>query len=89
MLTELITRNIKRVRIHLNLTQAQVAAKAGVSAGHYNKIESLGSNLTIETIESIAEALGVPVGELFHGIATEPQTKEAIKKAIKLLQELV
>jgi transcriptional regulator with XRE-family HTH domain len=89
MLTELLLKNIKRVRTDKGFTQAEVAARAGLSLSYYNKVESLGSNLTLETIESIARALGVHESEMFSGIATGPQVKKAIKEAIKLLEGLV
>lgn len=92
MLAALISRNLKRLRLQAGLTQIDVADRANLSLGHYNKIESLGANVKIETIESIAKALGVDIGEVFAGInapGLPGPDKEKIKAAIALLQGVV
>lgn len=60
---------IRRIREKLGITQEQAAAAAGLKGGRqaWNDIESgRRVNLTIETLERIAGALGTRAAELLH-----------------------
>ena len=50
---------LRWARHDAGLTQAQLAARAGVSQQHVAKLERPGSNPSIATLHKIAEALGV------------------------------
>ncbi|HEY8665969.1 MAG TPA: helix-turn-helix transcriptional regulator [Tepidisphaeraceae bacterium] len=57
---------IKALRIKLGLSQDEAARRSGVSGRQeWNKIEGgHRSNITLDTLERIAHALGVPAKEL-------------------------
>ena len=57
-------RAIRELREKRGLTQEAVAHEAGVTASTYGLIERGQSNPTWATVEDIASALGVSVGEL-------------------------
>lgn len=51
-------------------TQERLAAESGVTARTIQRLEA-GSDASLETISLIADALGVPVGELFISVETK------------------
>ena len=55
---------VKEVCKEKGVTLAEVASKIGVAQASLSKM--LGGNPTIGTLEKIADALGVPVTELFE-----------------------
>ena len=48
---------LEKVRKQLNLTQKEVAERAGITQGQLTRIENLESIPSLETINNIAEAL--------------------------------
>lgn len=64
---EVISKNIKTIRINKNLTQAQLALKSGYSHITIRKIEAIKNKkyFSIDTISNIADALEVDISELF------------------------
>ena len=62
-----IGENIKTIRKTKGLTQKQLGQLLGVSQAAIGQFESGKSNLTIDTIKKIAEALEVSEYELMHG----------------------
>ena len=50
---------LKKIRLALDLTQAEVAGKAGITQAYYAQIESgdRGNNLPVSTAKAIAQAL--------------------------------
>lgn len=61
----IIAKNAKRLRINLEMTQAQVAEKSGISVPTYSNIESAKTSPRVDTLYKVASALGVGIGELF------------------------
>lgn len=58
--------NIKLKRISINLTQKELAKKAGISNVTLSKFEKGNyENITLKTMKKIAKALGTTVEELF------------------------
>lgn len=55
---------IKAYRESLGLTQADLADKAGLTQSHISRLENATHSATHKTLEKIAQALGVQVGEL-------------------------
>ncbi len=55
---------IKECRESLNLTQADLAQKAGLTQSHISRLENAAHSATYKTLEKIAQALGVQIGEL-------------------------
>lgn len=62
-LVERVTRQIAEVRREKGLTQAQLAERLGIAVRTFQAIEA-GQNLTLHTLERIAEALAVEPEEL-------------------------
>ena len=62
-LVERVTKRVAEVRRDKGLTQAEVAARLRIAVRTFQDIEA-GQNLTLHTIERIAEALGVEPEEL-------------------------
>jgi transcriptional regulator with XRE-family HTH domain len=57
--------NIRSLREKAGLTLTDLAARAGLTKGALSKIETARGSAAIATILRIAEALGVPLAELF------------------------
>jgi transcriptional regulator with XRE-family HTH domain len=58
-------KHLRTMRRNKNLTQEDLAVKAGVSISQVARIESGKLNTTISTIVSLARALDVEPGDLF------------------------
>jgi transcriptional regulator with XRE-family HTH domain len=56
---------IKGLRKQKGLTQEQLAEQVGVDARHISRLETGAHYPSMETLESIAEVLGRPIGDLF------------------------
>lgn len=63
-----VARKIKRLREENKLSQRQLAQMADVSGPHYGLIEAGVGNVSLLVLVKIAEALGVPVSDLFEGV---------------------
>ena len=59
-----IGKKLKISRTKLDLSQADVAIKAGISVNYYARIERDEENPTIETLEKILKALKVKSSEI-------------------------
>lgn len=59
-----ISLNLRRLRQARELTQAGIAAKAGLSRASYRKIEAGQTEPRVATLQAIAGALGAPIQEL-------------------------
>jgi transcriptional regulator with XRE-family HTH domain len=55
---------LRKARQANNLTQAEVARKAGISENHYAQIERAEKNPTVSTFKSIIKAIGVSSAEV-------------------------
>jgi transcriptional regulator with XRE-family HTH domain len=66
-LEEALGRQIKHLRASLGLTGAEFAAAASISASMLSKIETGQISPSLQTLQSIAQALNVPMGSLFTG----------------------
>lgn len=58
--------NIRRLRLKFGLTQEELALKSGLSQGYINQLESGKRRYTQKSLELIADALSVPMAELFR-----------------------
>ena len=67
-----IGRKIAQLRRAGGLTQATLAERLGVSIERVSRIEREG-NLTVHTIVTVANALGVPATELWAEPEPEPE----------------
>jgi transcriptional regulator with XRE-family HTH domain len=60
-------RNIRLLRTKHGWSQAQLAEKAGTSVNHISRIETCKKWPFPDTLQNLADSLGVRVGELFEG----------------------
>jgi transcriptional regulator with XRE-family HTH domain len=76
---EIFSENLKAIRKEKKISQQYIAERSDMLASTYNRIENMKVSPSIETIERIADAIGVPFVELF-------QSREISDKS--LLQKL-
>ena len=77
-----IGERLKQLRLQKGLTQEQLSERAGLQRSHISKIEAGKYAVTFETIQAIAEALGMTVDIIDPKLAdlapmkklTEPMT---------------
>lgn len=73
--------NIRRLRSKTGLTQEEIALKSGLSQGYINQLESGKRKFTQKSLELIADALSVPMVELFRDEAQlAPLVAEKIER---------
>jgi len=60
-----IAQNLKQSRLNKNLTQAELAVKAGINTNYYAKIERGELKPSIETLEKIIKALNLKSSDIF------------------------
>ena len=63
-----IAERIRQERKKLGLTQEELAAKVGVHRTYIGMIERAEKNLSILSLEKIAKALKVPIGDLMKHV---------------------
>lgn len=82
---ELIGANIKRIRKSKKITQEKLAEMINVDFGYISKLE-VGQNYpSFQTLNKIAEALGVDATEFFYNKNAETDYKSEIVKLINNL----
>ncbi len=83
---EQLGKRIRELRKIQGLTQAQVAEKAELNAAYFAGVEREGANLTVDTLERIAGALGVPVADLFAFELRDPgDDRKAVRELVRRL----
>ena len=83
-----IGQNIRDIRIALDLSTSQVAETIGLSRSYYAQLETGKRKLSADHVRRIADALGVPVGELFETSgrrSARPARRGPIQKATRTL----
>lgn len=75
-----VTRRIAEAREEKGITQEELAALLDTAPRNVQRIEA-GQNLTLRTVERIAEALGVTAEELVAG--TLPRGRSKLKQSSK------
>jgi transcriptional regulator with XRE-family HTH domain len=58
--------SVKRERARLDWTQERAAERAGLNIRHYQKVEEGTVNVTLRTVELLAEAFGVDVADMLR-----------------------
>ena len=77
---------IRRLREAKGQTQHALAASAGVSAKHLGELERGRGNPSLKSLQSLADALGLSLGELFD-IDQEARSDDALRaEIVKRLQ---
>lgn len=71
---EVLGANLQRLRADRNLTQAEVARRAGITRAHYAALEAGSSsnggaaNPRLNTLLNLANALNATIGEVLDGL---------------------
>ena len=60
-----VARNVLRLRVRAGLSQTQLAQRLGTSQPRVAQIEAAQANLTVDTLDRIAEAFSVQTATLF------------------------
>ena len=68
-LKEIMAVNLRRKRHDLEMTQEELAERAGLSARYVGAIERGEKNLTISTLRILAKTFETTISNLFRGIA--------------------
>lgn len=71
-LIAVVAANIRRLRGEQGRTLSELARASGIAKATLSALEAGKGNPTIETLSSLATALGVPFGDLLAGGAPEP-----------------
>ncbi|HEY0562621.1 MAG TPA: XRE family transcriptional regulator [Methylophilus sp.] len=71
---------IRRLRLEHNLTIAEVSERAGISRGMLSKIENSLAATSLETLEQLANALGVTLAKLFQNYNLPRGAAQFVKK---------
>jgi transcriptional regulator with XRE-family HTH domain len=69
--SRLVGERVRAQRLHLGLTQDEVAHLAGMNVSNYGKIERGIGNPVLHTIIRLAAVLGIDAGTLTTGIGAE------------------
>lgn len=72
-----IALNLRRVRLERYVSLGELSRTSGVSKGTLSALESGAGNPTVETLDALAETLGVTVGTLVADEGTRPQVMRA------------
>jgi transcriptional regulator with XRE-family HTH domain len=70
---------IKELRTQHNLTIAEVSKLVGISRGMLSKIENGRTSTSLETLEHIANALGVTMSRLFQAYNKPIESAQFVK----------
>ncbi len=81
----LVGRRIKEERKARRLTQGQLAAAAGIDTSHLSRIENARTQIALNALQRISDALGLPVADLFKGIAPRRTPEPGLDHAVSAL----
>jgi transcriptional regulator with XRE-family HTH domain len=79
-LNKYLGQTIRELRNQHNLTIAEVSKLVGISRGMLSKIENGLTSTSMETLEQLANALGVTLSRLFHGYNKPIESAQYVKK---------
>jgi len=68
-LNEIMATNLRRKRHELDMTQEELAERAGLSARYVGAIERGDVSASVTVLGQIAEALGIEPGDLLRRVA--------------------
>ena len=71
----LFARNMRRIRLGLEMTQERLAERAELHVNYISSVERAERNISIRNIERIAKALGVTMAELVSQPENTAETK--------------
>ncbi len=62
----LFGQRLREIRERKQLSQEKLAALAGLNRTYISKIERGERNISVETVAKLAQALDIPIDQLFH-----------------------
>jgi len=71
---------LKYLRIKSGMTLEELSVKTSLTIGHLSHLENGSRNPSKETMETLAEALGETVPEVFYTELTVPEAQELANK---------
>ncbi|MBN2910802.1 helix-turn-helix transcriptional regulator [Polycladomyces sp. WAk] len=71
---------MRKRRMALGLTQAEVAKRAGLTRSHYSKIERGKRDLNIDQIMNISKALDIPFDQSFFDMFRDKTEQKGVEK---------
>src|SRR5436189_5922040 len=66
---------VRSRRKRLGISQEELAGRAGLHRTYVSDIERGARNLSLESIDKLAKALGIPVSTLFSRLSDPPQSR--------------
>jgi transcriptional regulator with XRE-family HTH domain len=79
-----VGRNIRAARRATGLSQFQLAERSGLSADFIGKVERGTTSPSLESLKAIADALHLPLRDLFEGDPGVGQGQEALMELVRL-----
>lgn len=81
-----LAKGIKRLRRRLGMTQAQLAEAADLHVQYVSQVERQVRSPSMETIDALADALGVTAAELFAlGEGRQPSRQAEVGEVVETL----
>ncbi len=80
-----LAKRVRELRNRRGLTRKQVSQEADVSERHLAQLESGEGNISVVLLQRIAEALNVPIADLFVPQTDEPSEKKFIQRFLERL----
>ena len=74
-----IGQTVRKLRRQQNLTIAEIARKAHISSGMLSKIENSQTSASLDSLASLADALGTTLASLFTGFSSEEGGAQHVK----------
>lgn len=62
---KLVSYNVRRLRRAADISQQELATESGLTRAYIGRIESRGQNVTVDTLDALADALSVHPRDLF------------------------
>jgi transcriptional regulator with XRE-family HTH domain len=75
--------NLRHLRVEKGLSQERLALEAGIDRAYVGRIERGSENVTITTLEAVANVLGVRVSALFRDIDPNAAAPDKLKAGRK------
>jgi len=75
--------NLRHLRVKKGLSQERLALEAGIDRAYVGRIERGSENVTITTLEAVANVLGVRVSALFREIDPNEGTPDKLRAGRK------
>jgi quercetin dioxygenase-like cupin family protein/DNA-binding XRE family transcriptional regulator len=74
-----IGQTVRKLRLQQNLTIVEIARKAHISSGMLSKIENSQTSASLDSLASLADALGTTLASLFTGFSSEEGGAQHVK----------